>query len=975
MRTKNKKWIGPVPIAAVAALALAAFISAGLLLAPSGITPAAADDDPDCVVKNTGPSNDGGPDTPDLETTAAACSTTASTAKISLEGAIGRDESDALTVFVYAQDGTITGGTTLNNIWDHDATPGNPNADPVVPTPDATRFSAVSMEIAKAKIAGVGGGGDKRSTLDLVVTPASGKTQVKLYVFYTGNAPIPTADFDHDGVSGTDAVLQINQPADLRSENTLFGTDATSGTMTVTFLGAPSVGKDSDNDKVVDDVNKCLPGADRADDASNPATNPGNEAACTNVDPKDTFHAKESRSKLVVRPSTGEGSNDFADATTTIVTGGESKDRVVTTNADLAVYVVVEDAAGRSLVGEEVTYTVSSVPKNNGPNYERDADVLEAVTSTTAGKILVAGAGSPATASAAATATITTGDAVAMRTIRDLTGTSYQVTVKVTIGNTDLGTVVIRRAGAPATLETGTYNSQCIDPGATDAVTDDKFDMSRKDCAADMRFGRKQTFAVMTEVKDSQGTPTSGDAAKWKISGATDAVTMQARNSGDDMFYVFTVKDDAPLGQHTLTVTHASDDVADATLDFTVAGPPSEYETDPASPLYTMSRRITVKVTAVDENGGVPHFTTTDDSTTDKDERDHRVLIDALDGVVRGVETDDYLVLDTDTGEKSFTLTLPRDVSAGEEFDIYIGQGTMQETLLVIYGAAPMAPGTPTGVTATADSHEAITVGWKAPTTGDPATGYTVQQQGAMDDTGAATWMDVTRCVDISAMTCTVSGLMASTAYTFQVRAMNATGNSDYVAADSVMTMAKTPPALSGTTLSVDTITAGSSAEVDASGAFTMTEGDAITMYNATSSDSAVATATVDADGTVTITGVSAGPATISVTATDMDGTSDPVTIAVTVEVGALMAPTDVTAVSRLGFVIVDWTPGRGADGHAVVLFTADNEYVDGNALLSGDATRYAFNNVASGDYYVIVASYRGAEFKYDFLGTDVTVQ
>ena len=37
MRTKNKKWIGPVPIAAVAALALAALLSAGLWLMPNGV--------------------------------------------------------------------------------------------------------------------------------------------------------------------------------------------------------------------------------------------------------------------------------------------------------------------------------------------------------------------------------------------------------------------------------------------------------------------------------------------------------------------------------------------------------------------------------------------------------------------------------------------------------------------------------------------------------------------------------------------------------------------------------------------------------------------------------------------------------------------------------------------------------------------------------------------------------------------------
>ena len=66
MRTKNKKWIGPVPITAVAVFALAALLSVGLWLLPpgSGVTEAqglpASPTDPDasgdkCGVSLVGP--------------------------------------------------------------------------------------------------------------------------------------------------------------------------------------------------------------------------------------------------------------------------------------------------------------------------------------------------------------------------------------------------------------------------------------------------------------------------------------------------------------------------------------------------------------------------------------------------------------------------------------------------------------------------------------------------------------------------------------------------------------------------------------------------------------------------------------------------------------------------------------------------------------------------------------------------------
>ena len=91
--------------------------------------------------------------------------------------------------------------------------------------------------------------------------------------------------------------------------------------------------------------------------------------------------------------------------------------------------------------------------------------------------------------------------------------------------------------------------------------------------------------------------------------------------------------------------------------------------------------------------------------------------------------------------------------------------------------------------------------------------------------------------------------------------------------------------------------------------------------------------------------------------------------------------PTGVRANPFLGLVNVEWTAGQGAHGHAVLLFNAaDNAFVDGDFLNDPTVTDHTFKDVASGDYYVIVAAYQnkdegGRDYEYDFLGTDVTVR
>ena len=93
-------------------------------------------------------------------------------------------------------------------------------------------------------------------------------------------------------------------------------------------------------------------------------------------------------------------------------------------------------------------------------------------------------------------------------------------------------------------------------------------------------------------------------------------------------------------------------------------------------------------------------------------------------------------------------------------------------------------------------------------------------------------------------------------------------------------------------------------------------------------------------------------------------------------EMVELMMPTGVTLRSfpTSGSINVSWTAGQGAEGHVVLLFTAAAAFVD-IEYVTIDMTSHTFRDVAPGDYYVVVASYQGSMYEYDFLGTDVTVR
>ena len=94
-------------------------------------------------------------------------------------------------------------------------------------------------------------------------------------------------------------------------------------------------------------------------------------------------------------------------------------------------------------------------------------------------------------------------------------------------------------------------------------------------------------------------------------------------------------------------------------------------------------------------------------------------------------------------------------------------------------------------------------------------------------------------------------------------------------------------------------------------------------------------------------------------------------------EMVELMMPTGVTprTFPGSGSINVSWTAGQGAEGHVVLLFTAAAAYVDIEYVTDIDTTSHTFRDVTPGDYYVVVASYQGSMYAYDYLGVDVTVR
>ena len=160
------------------------------------------------------------------------------------------------------------------------------------------------------------------------------------------------------------------------------------------------------------------------------------------------------------------------------------------------------------------------------------------------------------------------------------------------------------------------------------------------------------------------------------------------------------------------------------------------------------------------------------------------------------------------------------------------------------------------------------------------------------------------------------------------------------------------------------TLTAGMSSDpMDVSGNFSDADDDELT-YGATSSDTAIATASVDGS-MVTITAVAHGSATITVTASDgMGGMDATQTIMVTVE--AVRAVPDIVVVNPAGsgLVNLEWVPVPGAQGYYIVAAEATvGGEVLSTAINRPDASIGSIGGLTPGeDYLIFIGAFFTAE-------------
>ena len=207
-----------------------------------------------------------------------------------------------------------------------------------------------------------------------------------------------------------------------------------------------------------------------------------------------------------------------------------------------------------------------------------------------------------------------------------------------------------------------------------------------------------------------------------------------------------------------------------------------------------------------------------------------------------------------------------------------------------------------------------ITVTWDAPSDGgSPITGYMVQSK-----YGDMKWMDVDPAHMGTGAMYIDKNLMSATAYYYQVKAMNAKGDSAW-SMMAMQTTENTDPMAEGAIEAVTLMAGDTSDAMDVSMYFSDADGDTLT-YTAMSDMEMYATVAVDGS-MVTIAGVSAGMATVTVTANDGKGGTAMQTIMVTVPNSAPMAEGSIEAVTLMA--------GDTSDAMDVSMYFSDADMSD----------------------------------------------
>ena len=202
---------------------------------------------------------------------------------------------------------------------------------------------------------------------------------------------------------------------------------------------------------------------------------------------------------------------------------------------------------------------------------------------------------------------------------------------------------------------------------------------------------------------------------------------------------------------------------------------------------------------------------------------------------------------------------------------------TLKSWSVKIYGHRSTAG--PPDISTVTSGQRALTVYWSAPSTigASEVTTYDVRYiRSDASDKADQHWTEEEGVWTSGSLSYTLTGLLDSTMYDIQVRAVNDKGGGVWSAPESRQTLSNRAPLPVGSLVGPDLQVGDGTEDVDVSAAFEDPDGDTLT-YDASSSAPAVAQA--DASGSlVRLTPVAPGAAVITVTATDIAGSNTPAT-------------------------------------------------------------------------------------------------
>ena len=751
MRTKNGKWIGPVPITLVAVFALAAFISVGLLLAVPGGQTAEAQGLPG---SGTTPDGTEGCDVVVAGVGAATSNT--------VQGGKCNTSADELAVNFVNKSGTaddvavyVTGGSKFRKVQGSSSNSGEISTDAMVMDTDKIGKRGVDEYLLSVAASNISGDGKETVTVSRDMADGDGK--VYLFVF--------DAEQMLDGSSISLA-------------------DGAQTSVVVQFVGAPVAKADHDDNNATDQV--VTSALVITDDSYIDTTNDGAENVIEIMD-TDTDEVVDGGISSNV-----DKQGDVPSTRTSVWVTAEFRDANLKPVTGTIEFVLGTPSEG----AEGVRFGAGGTTRIEYGAYQAGFQVMKLPEGKDVESFKI-----PVMAtitSAGNTLTVTTnivrmGDAVMVE------ATAYACAIATSGDKADTDADIDPGDSAAADgIQEDEACSYEIGRLTNDKASDDPDEIGA--------LAGEDLFFISAKATDTAGNVVANSAAKsldddddissWEITASADNVadartaidgdvTSPGTQASGDANETIRITDDAKPGTYSITVTSPDGEVSTMIM-VTVSDDASNLSVtcDPEMiPIATGLTDCTVTVT--DQNGNVPSNLHKKMDDADKIIKDTvRVAVRSKDVTLIG--TDDNDVTLDENGMASFSILLREDAAEGNSITVNvsstIGDESLQASTTVAYGDPATTPGMPMNVMAEATSDTMITVSWESPAAdgGNDITGYMVQSAYMMSDGMMSDWMDVDPAHMGMDMMYMDMGLMAETTYYYRVAAMNSSGMGDY---------------------------------------------------------------------------------------------------------------------------------------------------------------------------------------------------